>query len=173
MKYRLWIGWLGFVVVLVGTSQLGVRWNVSPSLPAGLYLERDRPAATGDLVLVCLPETVGRWARRRGYLANGSCPGESRPLGKWVVAVEGDRIEVRADRVLVNGMVLEGSRREPIDARGRPVPLAEKGVFWLGPRQVWLHSGRHRRSLDSRVYGPLTLSSIHTVLEPLWILPET
>ena len=52
------------------------------------------------------------------------------------------------------------------------MPLAAEGAFVLAEDEVWLHSGRHPRSFDSRVYGPLDVTAIEGVLEPLWTLPE-
>ena len=173
MRRTSWIVlWLAFAAAAAVAAQLGVRWNVSPSVTPGLYLARHRAPVRGELVLVCLPATVGRWAHLRGYLPQGHCEGGSQPLGKWIVGVGGDRIEIHAEAIAVNGIPLDGSHREPTDVHDRPMPLAPEGVWLLGPGEVWLHSGRHPRSLDSRVYGPLDASTIQAVLEPLWTVPE-
>ncbi len=58
------------------------------------------------------------------------------------------------------------------DGEGRPVPRVEPGSYVLRPGEVWLHSGRDRRSLDSRVFGPLEMSLIRGVLEPLWVVGD-
>lgn len=172
MRRRFWIGWLGIVAVLAGAVQLGVRWNVSPSLAPGFYLERQREAVHGDLVLVCLPEPVGRWARQRGYLRHGRCPGGSQPLGKRISGIESDRVEIYPDTIAINGRRLDGSRRVKTDKQDRPMPLAGEGVVVLERGKIWLHSGRHPRSLDSRIYGALDRSAIQAVLDPLWTARE-
>ena len=159
-------------VAAAGAGHLGVRWNASPSVEPGLYLTREREPARGDLVLFCLPKAVSQWARGRGYLPRGSCPGGSQPLGKRIAGTSGDRIEIGPSSLAVNGHPLEASRRDPRDRAERPVPLAPEGVLILGVQEVWLHSGRHSRSLDSRVFGPLDRSAIDSVLEPLWIFPQ-
>ncbi len=148
----------------------GVRWNLSASVAPGLYLESQRPVERGDLVLVCLPETVGRWARGREYLRRGDCPGRSARLGKWVVASEGDRVEVRSSGIAVNGRRLAGTRRVGHDSEGRPVPLVAEGSIKLSTGEVWLHSGRRPLSLDSRIFGSLDVGQVLGVLEPLLIL---
>lgn len=151
------------------SSALDVRWNASPSVAPGLYVERQRPPGRGDLVAVCLPEPIARWARGRGYLRRGSCPGGSARLGKLIAAVEGDHVEVRDLGIAVNGRWLEATRRVGLDSRGRPVPLAPVGELVLGPGELWLHSGRRVRSFDSRIFGPLEVSRVQGVLEPVWV----
>ncbi len=164
------------VLLLVSASAAGalggagIRWNLSPSLEAGLYRESRRPFERGDLVTVCLPETVGRWARRRGYVGRGGCAGGAAQLGKRIAGVAGDRVEVSDEAVTIGGRRLERSGRIDRDADGRPVPRVRAGSRVLAPGEVWLHSGRHPRSLDSRVFGPLRVSEIRGVLEPVWVI---
>ena len=91
-----WILWLGIACVAAAAAhEVGLRWNVSSSAASGLYLERSRPVERGDLVAVCLPERVGRWARGRGYLRRGRCPGGAAAIGKRVAALEGDVLDSR------------------------------------------------------------------------------
>ncbi len=172
MKRRVLFAFLAIAGALGAAAWAGIRWNLSPSVEPGLYRVSRRAPERGDLVAVCLPEAVGRWARRRGYLSRGECAGGSARLGKWIAAVEGDRVEVRRRGVMVNGRWLEGTRRVGHDSAGRPVPLVPEGRVVLGAGEVWLHSGRRARSLDSRVFGPLAVGQIRGVLEPLWILGE-
>ncbi len=172
MKRSLLYAGLAIAIGAAGAAAIGVRWNVSASVSPGLYLERARPLERGDLVAVCLPEDVGGWARGRGYLRRGDCPGEAARLGKWIAAVEGDRVEVKDRGVAVNGRWLEGTRRVDRDSSGRPVPLVPEGEVVLGPGEVWLHSGRRARSFDSRVFGPVDVAQVRGVLEPLWTLGE-
>ncbi len=156
--------------IVASLAVFGARWNVSDSVAPGLYVKQVRPLERGDLVSVCLPEAVGRWAVRRGYLGRGGCPGDSARLGKWIAGVEGDRVEVKGKGIRVNGRWLEGTRRVDYDSGGRPVPLVPEGTVVLGPGEVWLHSGRRARSLDSRVFGALEVANVRGILEPLWVL---
>lgn len=172
MRPTFWIALGAIAAAAALAPALGVRWNTSESVATGLYLERERRIERGDLVAVCLPEPLGRWAAGRGYLGKGRCPGEAARLGKWIAATHGDCVEVRHEGILINGRWLEGTRRVDRDARGRPVPLVPEGDVVLGPGQVWLHSGRRARSFDSRVFGPLDQAQVRGVLEPLWSLGE-
>ncbi len=165
---------LSFVVLVIaggiGAAALtGIRWNASPSVAPGLYRELARPAERGDLVAVCLPERVARWARGRGYVGRGGCAGGAAQVGKWVAGIEGDRVGVSDEAIVVAGRRLERSERVERDGGGKPVPRVEAGSYVLRAGEVWLHSGRHRRSLDSRVFGPVDVSRIRGVLEPIWV----
>lgn len=172
MKRWLFIAGLAITVACTASAALGLRWNLSPSVEPGLYRQRQQPPKRGDLVAVCLPELVGRWARRRGYLSRGLCPGGSARLGKWISALEGDLVEVSESGITVNGRRLEGVRRIDRDSKGRPVPLVPEGGVVLGPGEVWLHSGRRERAFDSRIFGPLEIARVRGVLEPVWTLGE-
>lgn len=172
MRKALLIAGVALGCVLGGSAASGLRWNLSPSLEPGLYRQSFGAPERGDVVLVCLPEAIGRWARGRGYLGRGDCPGASAPLGKRIAAVAGDHVEVEKPGVAVNGQWLEGTRRVGHDSLGRRVPLVPEGEAVLGPDEVWLHSGRRPRSFDSRVFGPLEVARIRAVLEPLLILEQ-
>ena len=50
--------------------------------------------------------------------------------------------------------------------------MAPEGVTVLGPGEVWLHSGRRARSLDSRIFGPIEIARVRGVLEPLLTFGE-
>src|SRR5438034_3432539 len=90
--------------VLAGTSSLllaavvtwsaGLRVNLSASMPVGLYRVSTGPAVRGVMVLACLPTDVAVFARSRGYVPSGSCPGATAPIGKVVLAMVGDTVEV-------------------------------------------------------------------------------
>ncbi len=160
------------VMLVAACDALGVRWNSSPSVAPGLYFERARPLQRGDLVAFCLPETVGRWARGRGYVGRGRCPGATARVGKWIVGVEGDRVAVTEDGIAVNGRRLEAGPRVEGDSKGRPVPRVPEGELVLGQGQVWLHSGRRERSFDSRVFGPLAATQLEGALEAFWTFGE-
>lgn len=170
MKRGLYLCGLAVLAALACCAALGLRWNASPSLDPGLYRESPRHVGRGDLVVVCLPESVGRWAMSRGYVGGGRCAGGAAPVGKRIAAIAGDRVEVRESAISVGGRRLELSGRVERDTKGRPVPRVSEGIYVLAAGQVWLHSERHPRSLDSRVFGPVDASSVQAVLEPVWVL---
>jgi len=150
-----------------------LRFNLHPtSAPPGIYLLSDRPPTRGALVTLCLPETLARLGRARGYLTAGPCPGGVRPVGKRLVALPGDRVEVRGATVSVNGSPLPGIRRRPRDSAGRFIPSVPEGTYRVAPGTAWLISEFHPRSWDSRYYGPVPLPEDTPVLMPLIFFPH-
>src|ERR1700759_4789085 len=89
--------------------------TMSGSLPRGLYLRiprswRERRPVAGDLVLACAPTEGAALARRRGYLGSGRCSaGGAEPIGKVVLAAEGDEIVMGDDGIAVNGRRIPNS----------------------------------------------------------------
>ena len=148
-------------------STAGLRVTWSGSIPRGIYWGLDRPVERGHIVIFCLPRDVGRWARGRGYLDAGKCPGGSSPLGKPVIALAGHRVTVTSERILVDGRSLKRSQRSWTDSAGRPMPWAPEGEHLLQPGELWLHSAYHSRSLDSRVFGPVRVEAVREILVPI------
>lgn len=156
---------LGSVIVILG--MLGFRFNVSTSLPRGVYLVTSDPPSRGSIVHVCLAHGEARLARARGYLGPGSCPGDVRPLGKVVLAVAGDIVTLSRDDIRVNGTVVPNSVAASEDSQGRPLERYRRGDHRLGADEFWLFSP-HGKAYDSRYFGPVKSSQIVSVLRPLW-----
>jgi conjugative transfer signal peptidase TraF len=109
----------------------------------------------------------------RGYLMRGSCPGGAEPVGKPVVASEGDVVDVTDAETRVNGKPLPHSFRHRIDSRGRDLPSVPEGTYVLRPGELWIASDEHPKSWDSRYYGPVHEAHVRGVLELslLWEWP--
>lgn len=156
---------LASVIVIVGI--IGFRFNVSSSLPPGVYLVISDPPSRGSIVHVCLARREAELARARGYLGPGSCPGDVRPLGKVVLAVAGDVVTLGRDHIRVNGTVVPNSATASEDSQGRPLPHYPWGDHRLGADEFWLFSPRGN-AYDSRYFGPVKSSQLISVLRPLW-----
>jgi conjugative transfer signal peptidase TraF len=174
MMQRRAVGWAAGVSVVLAVILLG-RFNGSPSLPRGLYLELPRAwlartPTPGELVLACAPPAAGELARRRGYLRDGPCAagaaGGAAVLGKLVLAAAGDEVAFGAGGLEVNGRVVAGSQALAWDRLGRALPHYRFGRFRMAPGQVWLFAPYHPRSYDSRYFGPVAVSAIRG-----WLLP--
>lgn len=152
--------------VAAGVLAVGAVWGglgavrvnlVSPSAPAGVWVRVPGEAVRGDWVAVCLPAAVAELGRLRGYHPVGSpvwrCWDGSLPVLKRVAAAGGDRVEVTADGVWVEGRLLRGSAPLEVDGRGRPLPRVAAGKRRLGQGEVWLLSRHIPNSWDSRYYG--------------------
>jgi conjugative transfer signal peptidase TraF len=148
----------------------GIRLNVSPSLPIGVYRVVSRPIGRGATALVCLPRPIADTARARGYVWRGACPGGVAPVGKTVVGVAGDVVVVSDLGVSVNAVRLPHSAGLAADRRGRPLPT-ERGRWVLRSGELWLYAGGDRRSFDSRYFGIVTAEQVRGVMWPVVVLP--
>jgi len=147
-------------ILLTATAVAGgFRINLTPSEPLGLWriISLPRPAAVGDLLFICPPQTeVLREARSRGYLRSGSCPGGVAPLIKTVIAVAGQHVEIGVS-VSVDGREVSSSSLAQRDGKGRPLTPFPSGI--VPPGYVFLHSA-FPGSYDSRYFGPVPASGI-------------
>ncbi|AIC30104.1 conjugal transfer signal peptidase protein TraF 2 (plasmid) [Rhizobium etli bv. mimosae str. IE4771] len=152
----------GVAAAIVG----GFRINLTPSEPLGLWriVALDRPAAAGDLVFICPPQTpVMQEARERGYLRSGACTGGVAPLIKTVIAIAGQHVEIGAS-VTIDGRAIASSDLAERDGKGRPMTPFAGGI--VPGESVFLHSP-FRSSYDSRYFGPLPTSGILGLAQPV------
>jgi conjugative transfer signal peptidase TraF len=154
--------------VFCAASKLGIRINLSPSLPIGLYQVAPGPDAT--LVEFCPPEPFASMANARGYRQPGTCPDGGAPLMKPVVARAGDVVSVSKRGVAVNGKCLLHSVPLTRDTAGRPLTPWPYGTYTVQPGTVWVVSDYHSRSFDSRYFGPISASLIRNRLRNLLVL---
>jgi conjugative transfer signal peptidase TraF len=133
-----------------------VLLNTSSSAPEGLYLRVDRPLGVGELVVACLPEALGRFARERGYLASGRCPGGAAPVLKRVAALGGDEVDL--DRFPLR----------TLDRTGRPIPVLVAYPFRVPAGQLLL-LGEGDLSFDGRYFGPLDERAVLGAYRPGWL----
>lgn len=109
----------GLVLVAAGAWMTGLRFNLSSSMPVGFYVVRPGKLSRGSIVLACLPPNLAGFARARGYVPRGVCPGGASPLGKLVLALSGDTVTVSAEGLSVNGTLVRDSRARARDGQGR------------------------------------------------------
>jgi conjugative transfer signal peptidase TraF len=163
---------LGLVVVLAAVvglgALLGLRLNLTESLPRGVYRTITEEPRRGSIVVVCLPLDAAELARERGYLGPGSCPRGVRALGKMVVATGGDVVAHREEGVLVNLKPIANSGTLRRDSRRRTIPHYPWGDYVLKARELWLFSPYRPNSYDSRYFGPVDASRVVSVLRPVW-----
>lgn len=75
-------------------------------------------------------------------------------LIKRVIAVEGDRLEIRDNRVLVNGIPLD----EPYLAVG--YRMRDVSPFYVPAGHVWVMGDNRDNSQDSRRFGPVPMEDV-------------
>lgn len=152
----------GAVVLIAGACAAAshLRWNLTESLPRGLYARWSSTSAParGDIVAFQVPESVHKLVFGRGYLPRRA------QLFKQVAAGPGDHVCLRDGRYEVNGKVLG-----PIlttDSSGRPLP----SFPFCGqvPPDSYFVATSTARSFDSRYFGPVPAFALRDWLTPLW-----
>ena len=144
----------GVVLALLLLWCAGLRVNLTPSLPKGVYLICPGTAGKGDLVSFCLEGEFAELARERGYLQTGSCPTGLRPLLKRVAGLPGDAIPDLAVR--------------PADSLGRALPSVP--LVSAVPSGMALMLADHPGSFDGRYFGLVPLDALQRV-KPLFLIP--
>ena len=161
---------LGAALVVTISVSSTLRINFTSSLPRGIYRMVSGPRSRGALVIACLPPEVGVFARARGYLWRGECPGGAAPVGKAVAAVAGDTVTATAGGLIVNGHLLPNSRPLARDRQGRRLQRVGDGTYVVSPGKLWLTSSYNPASFDSRYFGPVPEGAVISGIEPLWTL---
>jgi conjugative transfer signal peptidase TraF len=153
------------VLALAAAGANGLRYNSTDSMPHGWYriVDSGAHARRGDLVIVAPPHTVAfGYAFQRGYFK------ESDLLLKRLVAVSGDRLDIDAQGVRVNGVPLPNSRPKARDEAGRPLPQVYLPDYPLQDGEVLLMSDYSPESYDGRYFGPISRDQIRAVVMPVW-----
>jgi conjugative transfer signal peptidase TraF len=139
-------------------------WNVSESVPMGLYgVQPARRLIVTDLVVAFPPEPLATFLADGGYLPRGL------PLIKRVLALPEQMVCRNDFAITVDGIEMGAARER--DRRGRPLPV------WRGCRvvprgEVFLMNWDEPASLDSRYFGPLPLMAVVGRAVPLWTFEE-
>lgn len=149
-------------------ARRSLRINFTSSLPRGIYRNVNGPPSRGAMVLACLPAAVARFARARGYVWRGNCPGGAAPVGKIVSGIGGDRVVATAVGLFINGHQLPNTAPLARDSRGRPMTRMPYATYVVPPGQLWLTSTYNPASFDSRYFGSVTVASVISRIEPFW-----
>ena len=155
-----------FFLGLIAGWVFGIRLNLTPSLPRGFYIISQSSSA--NLVEFCPQGRAASTSLSRQYRTAGACPDGGAPLLKPVVAFPGDRVEVSADGIRVNGQLLPNSAGRFRDHLQRPLDPWPYGTYKVAPGTVWVISSFNSYSFDSRYYGAIPEASIRHHLRPLW-----
>jgi conjugative transfer signal peptidase TraF len=158
---------LAFLVAL--GRVIGLRISLTDSAaPAGIYrIVSGVSVERGELVGVCLPPSIAQEGLARGYLSKGDCPGGAEPVAKRIGALPGDVLEVRPGWVSVDEQVFADSGVAAHDSIGRPLPHVPWGRCQVAAGEVWLFGFNNVRSWDARYFGPVPLSGVRGVLQPI------
>jgi conjugative transfer signal peptidase TraF len=168
---RVWNGFAAtataLLIVVVGATIAGARFNVSTSFPMGLYWTRHVVPGKNALVYFRPPRTdVFELARERDYI-EPSPLGAYQPLIKKVVAEEGDTVSVTDEGVIVNQVLIPNSKPLNKDPAGRLLPQLRIAERRLAAGEVLLLSDINPRSFDARYFGPMQRGCIQEAIEPV------
>lgn len=143
---------------IAGVAGHRMVWNLTSSLPRGLYMvDRAASPTRGAVVSFQPPESAARTIAARRYLPPGA------DLLKRILAMPGDRVCTDDRSLVVNGRFV-GAIAEADTAGRRLDAFHYCGIVTDG----WAFVGTSAvLSFDSRYFGPVPLSSL-TVVEALW-----
>ena len=173
VRVRVAVGCCIAAVAAIGAAgALGLRINVTPSMPQGVWRLSDAAEVRrGDAVVVCAPPgAASHLGRERGYIGPGACPGGTVPLLKIVAAVSGDAVAVGPFGLAVNGAVLADTVRLSHDAAGRALPALPPGIYAVQTGTAWVTTPA-ADSWDSRYWGPVQLADVLGVARPVAVWP--
>jgi conjugative transfer signal peptidase TraF len=157
------IGCLGGLVLLCAVCQAGLRINGTHSEPVGIYWAISKAPSKGDFVFALPPaEPIFKLAKERGYLAAGPSPAGTCAVIKQVAAVCGDRVTIDEE-----GVRLKNSAPRPVDQAGRTLCPYYLRDYTLGADELLLMSDYSPASFDGRYFGPLSRTTIQSVIVPI------
>jgi conjugative transfer signal peptidase TraF len=116
--------------------------------------------------MFCPPQPWEYIAVKRQYQESGVCPDYGSPLLKPIAAREGDRVELSAAGIAVNGHAIANTAPRLRDSMNRPLDHYPFGTYVVQPGDVWVASSWNYKSFDSRYFGPVRLSAIRHYLRP-------
>ncbi len=163
MKRRLVLA-VSVAVAMLATLVVPVAhyavWNVTASVPTGLYAIRGKASLhVGERVAVDPPPELERLLAARNYLPVGV------PLLKRVAAVSGQRVCRHARRITIDGQSAGSARAR--DRLGRALP-AWTGCRTLRRGELFVMSPNAPASFDGRYFGVLRTADVIGRAVPIW-----
>lgn len=139
---------------------LRLVWNVTASVPVGLYRIVPEPAQRrGELVALRPSLSLARYMASRRYVEAGAL------LVKPVAAVEGQQVCRLGAVIAIDGVAVATARAD--DRMRRPLPIWT-GCHRLQAGTVFLLAPSVSASFDGRYFGPVATSDIVGRAIPLW-----
>jgi len=135
-------------------------WNMTASVPTGLYLIRGTASLhVGERVAIDPPPELRRLLAKRHYLPVGI------PLLKRIAAVRGQRVCRFAHGVTIDGNFVGAARSR--DRLGRPLP-AWFGCHKLLSGELFVMNPAAPDSFDGRYFGMLRMAQVIGRAVPIW-----
>ena len=158
------------ITILLGSlptlQALGLRINLTPSEPRGLYLLTHGPWRRGRLIVFQLTPALTSVALTAGYALPGTRTGAAMPGLKKVAALPRDTVAVGPQGICVNGVLWPDSKPLVRDSHGRQITHYDFGVYRVESDEIWVLSD-NARGWDSRYFGPVSAASVLATAQPL------
>ena len=143
---------VGMAYAATVPTSLKLIWNVSASVPVGLYSLHPADALEiTDLVAVMPPPPLAAFLIARGYI------GEGTPLLKRVMGLPGQDVCRLGNAITVDRLPL--GEALPRDRLGRDLPVWQ-GCRRIAPGHLFLMNPDVSDSLDGRYFGPISSTSV-------------
>jgi conjugative transfer signal peptidase TraF len=157
-------GAVALVMSTMGAATPGYIWNVSKSVPIGLYrLQPTGKLVVTELVAVRPPEPLATFLDLNGYLPIGV------PMLKRVLALPGQTVCRKGVTISVDAIGMGETLLR--DSRGRPLPVWQ-GCRVVGTDELFLMNWQSDDSLDGRYFGLVPQSSVIGKALPMWTREE-
>jgi conjugative transfer signal peptidase TraF len=135
-------------------------WNMTSSVPTGLYVIRGKASLhVGERVAILPPPPLRRLLAQRRYLPTGV------PLIKRIAAVRGQRVCRFAHGITIDGEYVGVARSR--DRLGRPLPVWA-GCHVLQSGELFLMNPAQSDSFDGRYFGVLRIAAVIGRATPVW-----
>ncbi|MFL0670682.1 MAG: S26 family signal peptidase [Erythrobacter sp.] len=135
-------------------------WNVTASVPTGLYAIRGKASLhVGERVAIEPPPELRRLLAQRRYLPTGV------PLLKRIAAVRGQRVCRDALSITIDGQYVGAAR--PRDRLGRALPTWA-GCHVLRTGELFVMNPAAPDSFDGRYFGVLRQTHVIGRATPVW-----
>jgi conjugative transfer signal peptidase TraF len=151
------------VPIAILSSTLNLRIPQSESIPFGIYrlTKATPPYERGEVILGCIEDReIVSIILTREYMRPGQCRSGIVPIGKPLLAIAGDTIELNTEAIRVNGKIIPKSETLSHDSKGAPLPIYPRGTYIVEENDFWLFSDYIPNSFDSRYFGPIPKENI-------------
>lgn len=146
-------------------SVLNLWINVSSSIPYGVYKRVDKYPQKDDYILFCLEDELAKLSVERRYTTTGNCSFQSAPIGKRVVAAQGDLVKISKKGIEVNGKLLSKTRPSTYDLLERKMP--EYSIHRYLDNAEFVVASTKENSYDSRYFGIVRGEQVKGVIETI------
>ncbi|WFU43547.1 S26 family signal peptidase [Bradyrhizobium sp. CB82] len=158
------LGALALVLATIDETPPSYIWNVSESVPLGLYrLQPAKQLTVTELVAIQTPEPLASFLDWNGYLPTGV------PMLKRVLALPGQTV-CRSGLTITVDSIEMGQARER-DSRGRPLP-SWQGCRVIDAGEIFVMNWQSVDSMDGRYFGPIPASAVIGHALPIWTKEE-